>query len=141
MSDTNNPKHPFEEEGITDLGEVTEYERQKIEATIADLEATARALRIYLAYADAAKAKGVKIINQVSLLGLRIEGGPAGPHNDIQAIQVLAQNASSRAEESIKKAKPETKLTELRSLVNQDVVEGQRGATRAALEEFNKFNK
>ena len=145
MSGTEKPKtqasHPFEDAGINSLDRVPDYEREKILATIRDLELTAATLRRYLAYTDLLDAKDIPLKDRVSLLSLRIPGGPAGPGNDILEIQVMAQNALIKAEESLKGAQVDTPLLEARRVVENQVVSDQITAVRKRLTEFEKFNK
>ncbi len=80
---------------------IDEYEREKIERTISDLESAADALRRYVALADQLADNDVKLSMHEGhdcLDNLRYPGGLAGPDSDLWKLFKRAEATSFRAQ-------------------------------------------
>ncbi|MBT3704192.1 hypothetical protein HOG17_00240 [Candidatus Peregrinibacteria bacterium] len=80
---------------------IDDYEKEKINFTIADLENTAATLRRYVALADELEAKGIRLPlkDRETFEKLRYEGGFAGPGGALQGLMQRAEAASLFAEQ------------------------------------------
>lgn len=82
----------------SEIVNVDDYSREKIQYTISDLERAADALRRYVAFADQCAAQGVKLAPHSEFGSLRYSERPADPHGGISRIEVMAQSALADAE-------------------------------------------
>lgn len=92
----NSPSKP-----TVDVENIDEYEREKIERTISDLESAADALRRYVALADQLAGQDVNLSMHEGhdcLDNLRYPGGLAGSDSDLWKLFKRAENASFRAQ-------------------------------------------
>jgi len=99
-------------EDVKKIENIDEYEREKIERTIADLKQTTAIIDNYLKMMDFADTHHIKIDKRTLMDKIRYQDGPAGPDNDMIKLQGLFAKGQAEIAHSI----PREHVEELKKL-------------------------
>lgn len=80
------------------------YEKEKIEATLKQVQALERLISSYLGMIDYCTKKGWNVIKTPSFLDLRTLDGIAGPKSDLVAISLLFEKAMTQMASGLTKS-------------------------------------
>ena len=90
MVDSKKERGPSPEE--SEVENIDEYEREKIERTLEDAEHLVVVIRNYLEMVGYCDENGIEINGRTSLDSLRYPGAPAGPESDLGKISSMFES-------------------------------------------------